>query len=266
MGGRKNWELIRKDYLNHIAKDGKCNLIELAKKYKVNVVTLRSKKCRDRWDHPEEKLLQYCNTSDDTLQLNGNMQRNTDKQQNGEPILYKIPKPEGGQPENKNALKHGLYARYLPKDVLEIMDEISAFSPIEMLLMNAEMLQAQIIRAMKIMHVRDKNDMTKEISSLEGNATNIFKAKKVEYELQFAWDKHASFLRALSFSMREYRNLVKELVEYDNSGLMNEEQRLRLQKLRLEIKTMEGEKENADNDWISAVLEAAERREKDEPL
>ena len=66
--------------------------------------------------------------------------------------------------------------------------------------------------------------------------------------------------------MREYRNLVKELVEYDNSGLMNEEQKLRLQKLRLEIKTMEGEKENTDNDWVSAVLEAAERRKKDEPL
>ena len=70
------------------------------------------------------------------------------------------------------------------------------------------------------------------------------------------------FLYYNIFIMREYRNLVKELVEYDNSGLMNEEQRLRLQKLRLEIKTMEGEKEDADNDWVSAVLEAAERRKK----
>ncbi|EQI85142.1 hypothetical protein QQM_3199, partial [Clostridioides difficile P2] len=67
---------------------------------------------------------------------------------------------------------------------------------------------AAIIRAQKIMYVKDKEEMIKELKKMKDR-----KWEKIEYEFQFAWDRQASFLNAQSRAMSELRSLIKQYDE-----------------------------------------------------
>lgn len=57
---------------------------------------------------------------------------------------------------------------------------------------------AAIVRAQRIMLVKHHNDMTKELRKEKSSLS----AEEVEYEIQFAWDKQATFMDAQSRAMR----------------------------------------------------------------
>src|SRR5690625_1270973 len=73
-------------------------------------------------------------------------------------------KSTGAPPEkmkkNSNARTHGLFAKYLPKETLEIMDGINEIKPLDILWTNIKMQFASIIRAQKIMFVSYDDDHT----------------------------------------------------------------------------------------------------------
>src|SRR5690625_653287 len=73
-------------------------------------------------------------------------------------------KSTGAPPEKikgkQNAIKHGLFAKYLPKETLEIMDSINEIKPLDILWANIQMQFASIIRAQQIMFVENKDDHT----------------------------------------------------------------------------------------------------------
>src|SRR5690625_2526789 len=60
-------------------------------------------------------------------------------------------KSTGAPPEkmrkNKNSMKHGLFAKYLPDETLEIMNSINKVNPLDILWTNIKMQFASIIRA-----------------------------------------------------------------------------------------------------------------------
>lgn len=95
---------------------------------------------------------------------------------------------------NHNSIKHGLYAKYLPAETLEIAEEVAAISPIDMLWSNICIKYAAILRAQRIMNVVDADDMTKRVISDGDMVTS--------YSYQEAWDKQASFLNAQAKAMR----------------------------------------------------------------
>lgn len=148
---------------------------------------------------------------------------------------------------NSNAKTHGLFAKYLPAEAREIMELIETRSPLDMLWDQITIQFAAIIRAQPIMHVTDKGEMIKELKKEKfelvqvpgDSADDEPQMKQVpieqEYEFQFAWDRQATFLNAQSRAMATLQNLIKQYEEMCRQGYADEEQQLRLQKLKGEV-------------------------------
>lgn len=130
-----------------------------------------------------------------------------------------------GPPKNKNAEKHGLFSKWLPEETMEIIGCIEHSNPIDLLWDNIQLQYAAIIRSQNIMHVRNREDMTKEISC-DGLATS--------YDIQHAWDKQSNYLQAQSRAMKTLESMIKQYDELTRSSMATEEQRARIDKLKAE--------------------------------
>lgn len=144
---------------------------------------------------------------------------------------------------NHNAMTHGLYAKYLPPDTLEIADSLDFISPIDILWSNIKIKYASILRAQQIMFVQDKGDLTKELKRQKNGDSSW----EEEYELQFAWDKQAAFLNAQSNAMKTLTTMIKQYDELCKSDLATEEQKLRIEKLKAEVENIKGDSDHDDN-------------------
>lgn len=133
----------------------------------------------------------------------------------------------GAPNKNVNAVKHGLFAKYLPAETLELVGAIETMSPLDILWENICLKYAAIIRSQKIMYVKDADDFTERITG-EGS-------KGTTYQYTEAYDKQATFLMAQSRAMGTLMNLIKQYEEMCNSELATEEQKLRIEKLKKEI-------------------------------
>lgn len=129
--------------------------------------------------------------------------------------------------KNTNAVKHGLFAKYLPKETLELVGAIETMSPLDILWENICLKYAAIVRSQQIMYVKDNNGVTKRIT-VDGSETTVYQYKE-------AYEKQASFLMAQSRAMGTLMNLIKQYEEMCNSELATEEQKLRIEKLKTEI-------------------------------
>ena len=81
-----------------------------------------------------------------------------------------VRKKRGGQPGNKNATgpprnqharKHGLFSKWLPEEINEIIGEIPE-NPLDILWHNIQLQYANIIHSQQILYVKDKDDKTEE--------------------------------------------------------------------------------------------------------
>lgn len=167
-----------------------------------------------------------------------------------------------GPPENKNAEKHGFFSRHLPKETFSIIQEIEQKSQLDILWENIQIAYAAIIRAQQIMYVRDKEDMTTtKIQHKDGE--NVIEER---WEVQQAWDKQATFLKAQARAQAELRSLIKQYDEmlHKNWDMATEEQRNRIELLKVQTEKMQGNtgsgKEVVD-DWVAAVIEEIEKNE-----
>lgn len=139
---------------------------------------------------------------------------------------------------NTNALKHGFFSKYLPQESLDIMEEIQERSPADMIWDQIIIQYTAIIRAQKIMFVADQEDITKELKKKKSMTTENIETNEIEYEIRFAWDKHAAFLNAQSRAMSELRSLIKQFEEMAHVG---DERRLKLEQMRLSIEKTKAE-------------------------
>ena len=131
-----------------------------------------------------------------------------------------------GKLQNTNAVKHGLFSKYLPAETLELVSDIEKMSPLDILWENICLKYAAIIRSQKIMFVKNADDYTKRIT-LEGES--------LAFQYTEAYEKQASFLIAQSRAMGTLMNLIKQYDELCRSSLATDEQRLRIEKLKTEI-------------------------------
>lgn len=273
--GAIDWNLIRGEYISTLLDKRECNLVDLAKKHKININTLRSRKQREDWDKGYREVR-------DRVKKKEAMQCNAMHTIAGNCTEKKASKPskdkalsEQGKRGQRNAdsafsdlaksaqrtnFRHGLYAKFLPPEVKEVIDEIQGADPVDMLIMSGEMLFAQIIRAMRIMHVKNELDHSKEISRKAARVSGASEAKEVEYEIQMAWDRQANFMKAIARSMAELRAIIKSLTELADAGRANEEQELRIEKLKLEIARIDADVDIGGNDVAEMIVEAARRR------
>lgn len=153
-------------------------------------------------------------------------------------VIPKKQKGKVGAPKgNKNNLKHGLYSKYMPKEIQSIMEEINNESQIDILWQGILIQYARVIQSQKIMHVKNKKDMTKELRKEKVIDGDKYSTEEKEYEIQFAWDKQANFLRAQSTAMATLNRMLKEYDEmlHKNWELATEEQKARVALMKAKV-------------------------------
>lgn len=211
-------------------------LIEISKELDIPDGTVRRWKKTYNWDNERSK-------------------KQSERSQKNDKLI----KSKGGQPKNKNAEKFGFFSKYLPEETVSIMDEIIIKDPLDILWEQITIQYTAIIRAQRIMYVESKEEMIKELKKEEYTSDGD---SKLEYEFQFAWDRQATFLNAQSRAMGELRSLIKQYDIMLNSSLdlATEEQKLRIDKLKGEVKKISGN--DKDKNVTVKVVRASEKCKK----
>ena len=183
-------------------------LIDIAKQLSVSEGTVRSWKSRYKWGNA-------------TLQKK---KRNAAKHRGGPPG-NKNAVGHGAPKKNKNAEKHGFFSKYLPEETFSIVQEIDEQDPLDILWGNIQIAYAAIVRAQQIMYVRDQEDKT-----IEKVEKKVGKVIGERWEVQQAWDKQATFLKAQARAQSELRSLIRQYNELLNQkgDMASEEQKNRL--------------------------------------
>lgn len=184
-------------------ESGKSRLLKsIAEELQVSEEQVRKWKNQDKWD-----LV--------TLP-NGN--GNVTKQKGAQPG-NKNAVGHGAPKQNDNAEKHGLFRRYLPEETFSIIEEMPA-DPLEIVWHEIQIQYAAIIRSQQIMYVKDKEDKT--VEKVENRMGNVIGES---WEVQQAWDKQASFLKAQSVAVNALKNTIKDYLELE--GLQKQMRRNR---------------------------------------
>lgn len=225
---------------------------DLAEKHGVKDSTIRSRKNREKWQRNAAE--------------NNATQRATDsksvatKKDVAKPMSKrKEQKNRSGNPNpanqfaerNRAALKHGLFSRYMPKETLEIMGMVAGSNPADLIWMQIELQFAAIIRAQEIMFVESKNEMIKELKKHKETEWG----EEVEYEFQFAWDRHATFMNAQTKAISELRASIKQFMELADSA---DERRFKLELMQQQIEKLkrEGSPDNSKEDKLKEYFTA----------
>jgi len=109
-----------------------------------------------------------------------------------------------------------------------------------------------IARAQKLMYVKDRDDTTRVLKRTKESSSESSTSTEEEYELQFAWDKHAAFLTAQSRAMSELRSLIKDFIQLSGQ---DDHRRAQLEKMENDMKVAE---ERLDLDKAKANIDEGE--------
>lgn len=137
-----------------------------------------------------------------------------------------------GPPGNKHAEKHGFFSKVLPEETLDLVQKIGSLDALEVLWQNIQLQYVAILRAQKLMFVKDQEDTTKDII-MDGNESTM-------YGIQHAWDKQANFLSAQSRAMASLNSMIKQYEELSKSTKADELQQARIDLLKAQINKMQG--------------------------
>lgn len=219
-------ELAYRDYLNGMKYK------EIAEKYGVTINTVKSWKTRYKWSRDGVRTKQKSVHT---------------KKRGGQPG-NKNAKGHGPPRNNQNAVTHGLFSKYIPKETLELMGMLEEKSPADLIWDQIMIQYAAIIRAQKIMFVTDKNEMIKELKKEKESWGENGSSSETEWEFQFAWDRQATFLNAQSRAMSELRSLIKQ---FNEMATDDDERRLKLEYMQAQI-----HKTKAETDKITSANES----------
>ena len=217
-------------------------LIEIASQLGVPEGTVRSWKNRYKWD---------CNVAKE--------KRNVAKaKKGGQPGNKNAVGGKGGAApkQNKNAEKHGFFSKYLPEETFSIIQDIEKKNPLDILWENIQIAYAAIVRAQQIMYVKDHEDKT--IEKIEEKEGNVIGEK---WEVQQAWDKQATFLKAQARAQGELRSLIKQYDEllHSNYELATEEQKARIEQIRAKTERLSTEPTDNLEDGVEIINDADEK-------
>ncbi|QEH69731.1 phage terminase small subunit [Cellulosilyticum sp. WCF-2] len=226
---------------------GNIDLVEIASQLNISSGTIRGWKNKDSWE----------------AKLNGTLQtdkRNAPKRKRGAQPGNKTStqfKPgnkvgEQFKPGHKASEKNGLFAKYLPKETLDIIKAVETRSPLDILWDQIMIAYAAICRAQEIMYVKDKNDKTIEkVQEKDG-----MEVTEERWEVQQAWDKQANFMKSQARAQSELRSMIKQYNELlsSNPDLATEEQKARIEKLKADTAKVKGEDNVEELDKLDKVL------------
>ncbi|PEF82932.1 phage terminase small subunit [Bacillus toyonensis] len=151
---------------------------------------------------------------------------------------------------NGNAATHGLYRKYLPKELYVLKEELEEAinnDPLSILWESIMLQHAQIIHAQRIMFVNNKEDMTKELRKKKLSESGF----EEEWEIQFAWDKQASFLNAQSKALSTLSALIRD---FDRLANIDDERRAKLEFIQVQIDKIKSNINNNENNIEPVVI------------
>lgn len=151
---------------------------------------------------------------------------------------------------NGNAATHGLYRKYLPQELYDLKEELEEAinnDPLSILWESIMLQHAQIIHAQRIMFVKDNKDMTKELRKNKLSESGF----EEEWEIQFAWDKQASFLNAQSKALSTLSALIRD---FDRLANIDDERRAKLEFIQVQIDKIKSNTNNDDNNIEPVVI------------
>lgn len=245
---KQKHELAQEDYMQGMKYK------DIAEKHDVSVNTVKSWKTRYKWDRKgvhtnNEKVRTQKKTGAPINNKNavGNSGNKNPKYGNKNAVGHGPPKG------NDNATTHGLFKKIIPNDdphAMELLDEIQNHTELDMLFNSIQLQYFNILNSQRIMHVRDKDDMSKEIvsESESGEA----------YTVQFAWDKQANLLTAYSRAMTSLSAMIER---FDKLANADDERRLKLVQMKTNI-----EKTQADTDFAQERAAKLKGQKKDTSL
>lgn len=229
--GKEKYELAEVDY-----KKG-MKYKDIAEKYDVSINTVKSWKTR-KWG--KEKSV---HTKNKSVHTKGN-----DPKQQPQRKRSGNPNPSQSFPKrNKAAEVHGFFSKFLPDETLEIIDAMNESSPADLIWDQIQIQYAAIIRAQSVMFVKSKEELVKELKKAKydyvPHPENDDELQEIlteaEYEIQFAWDRQATFLNAQSRAMGELRSSIKQFLElsdeYDERRMKLEQMQLNIEKTKTDI-------------------------------
>lgn len=142
---------------------------------------------------------------------------------------------------------------------MAIMDEIHGDNPLDLLWDNIQLQYVAIVRAQKLMYVKNQKDKTKE--KIEYKDGNVIGEK---WEVQQAWDKHETFMNAQSRATGTLLRLVKEYDEllHKNWDTATDLQKAQLEQIRAQTDKLKSDSNSGTDaiDWKKAIIDAADKR------
>ena len=210
-------------------------LIDIAKQLDLPEGTVRRWKSTHKWD----------NERSDKSDANVRKKR----KRGGQPGNHNATGPPG----NRHAEKHGFFTKWLPEETKAILDEIHEDDPLDLLWDNIQLQYAAIIRGQRLMYVKDQKDKTVEkIEEKDGNVCGE------KWEVQQAWDKHATFMSAQSRAIGTLLRLVKEYDEllHKNWDTASEIQKAQLAQIRAQTDKLKSDSEDTHDESAQSKMEA----------
>lgn len=219
-------------------------LVEIAKELGKPEGTVR------RWKHTQDWSKSERSDSDKSERSEKK------KKKRGAPKGNRNAAGHGAPRGNQNAKKHGLFSRYMPEETLEIFTALEDNDPLDLLWDQIKIAYAAIIRAQDIMFVEDREDKTIEkVEEKNGNTIGQ------TWEVQQAWDKQASFLKAQARAQSELRSLIKQYDEllHKNWKLATKEQKARIEQMRAKTEQIKAGSNIDDTDGVEIINDAPEQ-------
>lgn len=207
-------------------------LIEIANQLSLPEGTVRSWKNRYKWD---------CNVA--------NTERNVAKRKRGAQPGNK--NSSGGPPGNSKAEKFGFFRKYLPEETVSIIQEMPK-DPLDILWDQIQIAYAAIIRAQKIMYVRDQEDTTTtQIQEKNGDTVT-----EERWEVQHAWDKQGNFLSAQARAQKTLEGMINRYEDllHKNWDLATDEQKARISQIKAQTAKLSGTESKEELEKLDKVL------------
>jgi uncharacterized protein YjcR len=222
----------RKKALQLWLKSGRqMKLVDIASELGVSDVLVRKWKFQDKWDEIPAKRPRGAPKGNQNAKGN---------------------KGGGAPPGNTNAMKHGLYRKLLPDELQDLMKEVENLDPLDMLWHGVELAYAKMLWAQRIMFVQSKDDLTKVLKREKFMPGKFGDGTEEEYELQFAWDKEASQLKAFATINKELRSAIKQFL---SAAPENDERRAKLELMQAQIEKVRTETKAAGKDHDKTPLQ-----------
>lgn len=234
-----------------LASNGTKKLKDIAEELGCSDSQIRKWKSQDNWDSEIKS---------NASKGNSNVTNETERYQSAKGNDNAKGNDGGAPPENKNAVSHGLFAKWLPDDTKELLQEIYTSTPADIIWNNIMIQYTAIIRSQRIMFVNDELDTTSNVTevvlepTLVDTKTNMPVKRSEKREYHYAWEKQANFLSAQSRAMGTLSNLIKQFVALADEL---DERRLKLKLMQANIdKLSDGGKQQDGIEWAEMVVEA----------